>query len=527
MEFGEGTAKVKFKQDDPNDTREKIKIRIGVFFDGTFNNVTNINQRLMSAQSKDLTQEERYAAEDLKHGKDDKELKKAKKTYKKYGAPGEDNSYEGYYTNVYKLYQYTDDTLGMTPDYNFVAKVYVDGPGTIEKGGDETAGFAFAMGPSGVPAKVADGVKNVFEKITKIAPDQSKIIELLSIDVYGFSRGAAGARKFINDALFGRRFVFAGGSLGGPDHATSIRAQLENAGYTILAPGPKTGVKVCLAGLFDTVSTYGLGVVVDEDDNVDALSLNAVFHAEETLHLTAAEEHRYHFSLTNTQSAGSRGKQYFLPGVHSDIGGGYRDDGDEEQPILGSFGFTNAFILQACEVTPEMASEDVRQLIEAGWFKHNEFQADPDANNQAQKNKISIETEIMRIQTPGMMKSGIPPRHIERSIVSTARYGLRNTYSTIPLQIMVKSAKDKGILFLPKLELNEAVPTSLNDENGYIQSYIDKQGPYSSQAADWVDNRDPWLKKMRHDYFHFSARMRPGHDPRIENGKRVRKIYRG
>ena len=513
MEFGEGTAKIKFKEDDPNDTREKIKIRIGVFFDGTLNNSTNINQRLIASDENALTPEERFAAEELKRGKDQKELKQAQKTYKKYGSPGEDNSYEGYYTNVYKLHQYTNIKLGMTPGYDLVDKVYVDGPGTDNMKSDKTAGFAFAMGPSGVPAKVADGVIKVFEKIKKLAPDKSKnIIELITIDVYGFSRGAAGARKFINDVLFGRRFVFAGGSVGSPDPDTTIRSQLTKMGYTIMAPGAKTGVQVCVAGLFDTVSTYGLGVVIDEDDNVDALSLNAVFHAEETLHLTAAEEHRYHFSLTNTQSAGSRGKQYFLPGVHSDIGGGYRDDGDEEQPILGSIKFKDEFLLQSCNIDEEQAKADRENLIAAGWYHEEE---------------IHIENHDYHIQTPGMMKSGVPPQLVQRRIEKVDRKDIQNHYSTIPLQIMAKSAHEKGIKFKSRLKRDESVPAELSSVQGKIQAYISKQGNYTSQNSDWLENREELMRKLRHDYLHFSARMAPGHDPRIENGKRVRKIYRG
>ena len=47
------------------------------------------------------------------------------------------------------------------------------------------------------------------------------------------------------------------------------------------------------------------------------------------MHLVAAEEHRKNVSLTDIASAGSKGRELFLPGVHSDIGGDYRDEASE------------------------------------------------------------------------------------------------------------------------------------------------------------------------------------------------------
>jgi len=511
-QIGEGRAKVKFKQDDPNDDRKKINIRVGVFFDGTLNNSTNISQRLLSAQDDDLTPEEREVAANLKRNASDQDIEAAKTTYAEYGEPGADNSYEGYYTNVVKLDRYVNTKKGKTKGYEITLKTYIEGSGTLDKEDDIQNGFAFAMGKSGVPAKVAKGIENVVQLINDAQKNKKEVIELLTLDVFGFSRGAAGARKFINDALFGRRFVLAGGSLGGPDPSTSIRAQLARAGYTISSPGAKTGVKICFAGLFDTVSTYGVGVLIDEDDNVDALSLNAVFHAEETLHLTAADEHRYHFSLTDIKSAGGRGKQVFLPGVHSDIGGGYRDMAKEDQPILGSIGLKNAFLLQSCDIGPKEAEADEKTLIAAGWYR---------------KDEVTLENHDYYFTSPGMEKSHVPPQLVERRVEKVERSGIRNTYSTIPLQIMAKAARSKGLVIESKFDRDEAVPDELSNVHEEIQRYVNKHGPDSSKPADWHDNDREWLRKLRHQYFHFSARMMPGHDPRIIDGKRIRKVYRG
>jgi hypothetical protein len=534
-QFGEGTATVNFKPDDPEDGKKRIKIRVCVFFDGTGNNRANIDQRLLAKidppkpektilqrlMGKDadspapddhpLTAEERAWAEQLKKDKTSEDTEKARKTYRKYGKPGADNSYEGYYTNVVKMDRHVADT---TPGYTLTLQTYIDGSGTIEKKGDEKAGLSMAMGDSGVPAKVETGVRNVIELIKKKQRDKTPIIELLTLDVFGFSRGATGARKFINDALFGRRALVSGRAAGNVDPSTSIREQLQNMGYEITGPGKNTGVKVCFAGLYDTVSTYGMGVRKDDDDNVAELSLNAVFHAEETLHLTAADEHRYHFSLTSTKSAGKRGREICLPGAHSDIGGGYRDMAEENTPILGStstldnFGLIDGVKLQGSDATPQEIEHDRKQLMAAGWFKENE---------------IEIENHDS-LSSKGVLT--------EKRVLSIRRSGIHNSYSKIPLNIMVKQARAKGVVFKTMLDDVEAVPDELKHVNGVdipavIQKYIGEQGNYSSRAAHWHFNDKPWIKTLRNKFFHFSAVMSMGYDPRIEGGKRKRKIYNG
>lgn len=89
---------------------------------------------------------------------------------------------------------------------------------------------------------------------------------------------------------------------------------------------------------------------------------------------------------------------------------------------------------------------------------------------------------------------------------------------------MVKKARDKGVALKPSLDRKEAVPAELNHVQQEIQGYVNKQDRYTSKPEDWHDNRK-FLRFLRHRYFHFSARMSAGHDPRIVGGKRTRKIY--
>ena len=537
-------------QDDSDESDDEVKdvsIRLCIFFDGTLNNRTNIEQRLLAVSDEELTAEEQKEAENLKKKtavqKTNEDVLLAKpydsltveeleqvdtilmdrsrgtpeKLYKKHRAKRDkktgqtigENSYEGYYTNVVKMDRHLNVIAGETPDYQITLKTYVEGSGSLIKKGDKMSGYALAMGESGVPEKVEKGVRDAIKEITKSQPDREVIIKELTFDVFGFSRGAAAARTFINNALNGKKCLMAGMALSGNDEDTSIKAQLVADGYTV------TTVNVCFAGLYDTVSTYGLGVISDAIEmtndaanNVEALSLRAVAQAEEVVQLASADEHRFHFSLTNIRSAGGKGTEIFLPGVHSDIGGGYRDTVTETLVLRGSHDFVD-IILHGNYPSLQEAQDDRDKLVNAGWYKDSEIFVEPVIEKDGE-----IRWATLRV---------------ERSGKNTA--GIRNSYSRIPLNFMVKKARVKKIVFEGKFDDDEFVPRELDMVNQEIQDYVAKhegKGAFTSKPRDWHDvKRTPWLRELRHDYCHFSARMETGHDPRIKNNQRKRMTHNG
>jgi len=103
------------------------------------------------------------------------------------------------------------------------------------------------------------------------------------IDVYGFSRGAALARTFVNLVLVG------------------LMREFEN-------------VSVRFLGVFDTVGSFGMG---GDDVDVGQNMGIAPGDARHVRHYTARHEIRKNFPLTAL-----RGDREY-PGAHSDIGGGY------------------------------------------------------------------------------------------------------------------------------------------------------------------------------------------------------------
>ncbi|MBL1259852.1 MAG: DUF2235 domain-containing protein [Thiotrichaceae bacterium] len=466
MEFGETSASADIPAE-PEKDLEKISIRYSVFFDGTLNNRSNINQRLVSAQDKDLTEEEIQRAAELKQEMSLEDLKKAKGIYKKRKG---DDSYENGYTNVVKLEQYFETEP--TPDHALILASYIEGPGSRDKKSDKVFGYAIGVGISGVKNKVKKGVLDVVKKIKTNHFDKRTPIKTLTLDVFGFSRGAAAARNFIHEALF--------------NDAKSVAQRLNNLDYQV------GEVKVHFAGLFDTVSSHGLSF----SNDTGALKLDAVAHAKEVVHLTAADEHRENFALTTIDSTGGKGREIFLPGVHSDIGGSYREGAGEDQDIYWSMDDNGE----------EKAQAEVTALTQAGWYKANELTIT--TNPQAHGDLYAFTEVNLRAR----------------------RSNISNQYSRIPLHIMARFARDSGLTFDSRFEGNENIPPALELADEEIQAYVGQhqaRGAYSSQPADWHDNQRSWLRTLRHDYFHFSARLEIGNGPRYENGKRLRGEYDG
>ncbi len=497
--------------EEPQEEKPKVKIRCGVFFDGTLNNRTNINQRLVAISEdkttdKKLTDEELAVVQDVKSKMSDEDILNAMVLYDKYKAddPNDDNSYEAFYSNVVKLERHLDTTGDA--EYQHKLKVYVEGSGSINKGKDDWKGFAFAKGMAGIEKKVDWGLEKVLVAIKDSHRRKEEPITLITLDVIGFSRGAAAARYFIHRALYDydgakyRAYQETIKQSGDPDIGAyldalkalqAVKAALQDNGYTV------GEVKICFAGLFDTVSSFGYLLPLNSN-NTEDLSLDAVKLAEEAVHLVSADEHRTYFSLTNIASAGGNGREVYLPGVHSDIGGGYRETGDEQQVIYRGF--------------KAQAEADRQRLIKTGWYTEEEIK--------------------LKVLGPVGPKS---PTLLAQTEVT--RPGISGHYNRIPLHLMAGYARKKKIVFKGALDKDEKVPEDmLGDTQQKIKDYVaqhDGLGARTSEAKHWLDDKDwdedkrRWMRRLRHDYFHFSAKIKMGHTPRIEGGERVRQVHRG
>ncbi|RZK28789.1 MAG: hypothetical protein EOO63_10450 [Hymenobacter sp.] len=110
--------------------------------------------------------------------------------------------------------------------------------------------------------------------------DEYTYVNKVTIDVFGFSRGAAAARHFIAQKL---------------NKKAPLAVRLGTADAEI---------KIRFVGIFDTVSSFGVNGVILERSNVKELGLDLGTNVpEKVVHLTAGNEYRKNFSLTDITSS--------------------------------------------------------------------------------------------------------------------------------------------------------------------------------------------------------------------------------
>lgn len=288
-----------------------IDVTLNLFFDGTQNNKTNTQ---------------------------------AGKNHKK--SNHKDDSYTNDYSNVARGFDATD------PSAENQVSIYIEGIGTEDlKSDDVFPDVAFGTGDRGVIAKVTKGCIEGAKALERKFSDVKKQINL-TVNVFGFSRGATAARHFIYVAtnpakIFSTDSGFFALS---PYDAPSLKNAVcmkeksplaDSFGFFGACLAAKklqiASIQFKFAGLYDTVASYGpnhrggWGF----NDDTKQLGLDAIGNGKVNfvLQIAADDEYRDNFDLTNINSAGLYGLEFTLPGVHSDIGGSYVD-GEKEVSVL-------------------------------------------------------------------------------------------------------------------------------------------------------------------------------------------------
>lgn len=259
-------------------TCPKVTLEIGVFFDGTNNNATNA--LLGGGEGSYANSRSNVALLSLLYPNDD-------------GPP---------------------NACG-NPSRKYFPR-YVPGIGTTtgsekKRIKDSLVGGAIGMGATGVEARVAATCIELGRDITRLSPGVEP--EEIIFDVFGISRGAAAARYFVN--AFRQGWIRYN-----PVFGSTVRGRLPE--------GRK--VRIRFVGIFDTVASIGSGTV---EYNYGANIHLRTDQADRIFHLTAGSEYRKNFRLNHNLEGG--GDHYEMPGVHSDIDGGYKGDGDRAH--LGSY----------------------------------------------------------------------------------------------------------------------------------------------------------------------------------------------
>lgn len=234
-------------------------------------------------------------------------------------------------TNIAKLserYKQDNETKFM---------IYVQGIGTFEQESDSLLGLAFGIGATGGEARLHEARADLHSRILKKLP--SNVGEIV-FDVFGFSRGAALARHFVNMINHGlpdfngkKETASLWDVKLNPNLLMARKPYSQHQGgrkgptRRVVDMYPRSTVKtrVRFVGLYDSVGSFYLPGNDDEGDfnlNLKAESAQYVYH------LVAGQEVREKFPLTSVKN-GASAPAHFVEltgvGVHSDIGGGYAD----------------------------------------------------------------------------------------------------------------------------------------------------------------------------------------------------------
>ncbi|ASN85834.1 T6SS phospholipase effector Tle1-like catalytic domain-containing protein [Pectobacterium versatile] len=479
-------------------------LRIGVFFDGTGNNTYNAESGLKKV--------EQWLAETCSDpAQREKELRGCQM-----GRLPVSDSAANDITNVGKLYdQYLFGAK------TFSAHSYISGIGTrdpvagkdgmeyqtddmLTKGldldfGGENTSIVGKVNQACEQGIVAAVIRDLEDSLSNI-----ECIHRIVFDVFGFSRGAAAARHFVNviDQKADHPLVQA------VANTPTIRLK---AGFDW---ANRDYVRTTFVGIFDTVaSSYHPSLNIRLQDDC----------AERVVHLTALDEVRKYFPLTRiTPTAiGTSIPPHFtelaLPGAHSDIGGGYYSrwslPNPNSDPALTECLELERFMSEEAPTTLDTESRAYRQArayaeekIAQGWVDR-------------------LHPHLARATTPPVGAiSLIPYSFIRRRgkddawpkkavyVEVVMSRVVEGEYSRIPLHMMVEAGRAVGV---PFKDWDPTVST-LSLESGAIKlpavnlTKLDENWALAATEQGVIKNLSQQLpaavyRALRRDYVHRSA----------------------
>lgn len=303
--------------------------------------------------------------------------------------------------------------------------IYIEGAGAVDLSHQISGnllgnvnGLGFGLGETGVVALVSKAVyyvNNYIESIKSEFKELNKGEKInIHFNVFGFSRGASCSRLFSylvtrekDDSLGKREKEFAdfyAKGLYGVNGEKEKLHFLENENYN------KT---IDFLGIYDTVVSIGLlkqkdgwvnparqaySLAPNYNDNwhyknvseygmySTSTNYKCADKIKNICHICAMDEYRENFAVTDVgKDVGENTVEIFIPGCHSDIGGGYYD-GDEEQEIV---------------INKVTEKAEYREIDENGDFRPIQVAEKdvPVSQNQDVSNKNTIEHK----ETKGIM----------------------------------------------------------------------------------------------------------------------------
>lgn len=450
-----------------------IHLEVGIFTDGTLNNATNT--RVFTEQ---LEQECLLPYENGSISQDECEQRLSLLL---------GGSYANAPTNVAKLWRlYSEEEAEVDGISVHCFRIYAPGVGTEVGGGDSLYSAATGMGEFGV-------IQQVKESFSRLAREmklrlQGDPVRRLTVDLFGFSRGAAAARHVAHEVNQGRD------------------GMLYNALVASGVAWPEE-IRIRFVGLFDTVAGIAnvtAGDLAANNDTNDPVRLyldsGLIDHA---VHLTATHEHRKNFALNSLRnlngSLPDNFREIALPGAHSDIGGGYGDSQREEvliSPLLP----VPSDRLRWPEKTMEWDNLEAlrKQVAAEGWIGSFNLPVKQSDKLYAKPRDLGQEGEARLEIVKNRQDHPAPDGSVE--LVLRMVRQVRGSYSRVILQLMHQLAVDKGVPFRETdLSDNEAsVPEELKPVLDQLSKQV-AQGEVSPLLP--REQQDLLLQR----YIHYSA----------------------
>ncbi|MBF4800548.1 T6SS phospholipase effector Tle1-like catalytic domain-containing protein [Aeromonas hydrophila] len=480
-------------------------LRIGVFFDGTGNNTHNAQAGLQKVEQWLLE----TCSDPVQREKELRGCQMGK-------SPVEGSSANDV-TNVWKLndqYLFGAETLS--------ARAYISGIGTRDpiagKNGPKyrsddtlTQGFDLDFGGenTSIIGKVTQActdtiLMGIQDDLRDVLPSIGCIHRIV-FDVFGFSRGAAAARHFVNTIDQKSDHPLVQAMANSPD----IRLK---AGFDWAS---RDDVRFTFVGLFDTVvSSYNRSVNIQLKADC----------AERVVHLTALDEVRKYFPLSRIteDAAGTSTPDHFtelaLPGAHSDIGGGYYSRWSLSNPN------SDPALIECIELERFMSVETV-STSDTGSIAYQKAKAYAE-----EKRTLGWVTRI----NPNLSRGAVPPL----GAISLKPYSFRRPegknstgpgkksvyvevlmsrvvegeYSRIPLHMMVEAGRAVGVPFkawVPDDRALQLEPLSIKRPETDLKA-LDKLWALSAIEQKVAKNLAHQLspdvyRALRRDYLHHSA----------------------
>lgn len=392
--------------------------------------------------------------EEIRKGRNEFELSTGQegmsdKEWKKYKDHEGGDVQKSTYTNVAIL----EAVYKTDPDYY---PVYVEGVGTDMKNGnlDYYAGGT-GRGSLGVFEKVKQAKNAVSRIANKYVIDRNISKVHIKMFTFGFSRGATESRMFSYDFI--------------PDNKKDADFLLDS----------KIDKELSFVGLFDTVASVTYY-------DTQSLHLYGIDKAKRVVHLCAMDEFRSHFPLTDISSAIGQGLELFLPGCHSDIGGGV-DLGVDRWRQIDSHQVAAGFCLMNKwnhNNRNEYERVSVRLLKEIGWI--------PEGAISSRDMEMYMSEELNCEKYGAIYESG-------KDSVSIRKY-IAPGYTNIPLKLM-KAAVSKH-------EINplNAIPVSYSIKGSLLKSLFNSwNSMVGGNGQKFATLTDAQYKELRSYHLHYSG----------------------